>query len=304
MASAFSKILIPVDFSVSTEIAVRKAIGFIEPENAFIQLLHVMKPPVFRRLFSWRPATHGNQLPASGKYALREAENKLEEWKSLIRENLPDVSVKSSVLHGASVQQMIVQSARMLSPDLIVIGTLSNRRRWPFYHAVSPDYIARQSNCPVLRVKPGSIQHKTKLIVMPVRDSVPERELELAVMIAKKYRAQVHLVAIQESPKIQGEDPSQAFITDLPPVAGKITSPGRIFFSGSRHNPVKATLDYAEFVMADMILMNPEAGSSLSSFTGSRHISDLLAQGFEDPDPGGPAVLNGRPGEKFFCTKI
>ena len=277
MAAAFSKILIPVDFSVSTEIAVRKAIGFIEPENAFIQLLHVIKPPVLRKLFSWGPAACGSRLPVSGKYALREAENKLEEWKSLIRENLPGVPVKSSILNGASVQQMIVQSARMLSPDLIIIGRQGNRRRWPFFHAVSPDYIARQSNCPVLTVKPGSIHHKTKLIVMPVRNAVPERELELAVMIAKKYRAQVHLVAIQESPKIQGGDPSQAFIQTYHRLREKLHHPVE-YFSVTRHNPVKATLDYAEFVMADMILMNPETGSGLSSFTGSRHISDLLAR--------------------------
>jgi hypothetical protein len=35
-------------------------------------------------------------------------------------------------------------------------------------------------------------------------------------------------------------------------------------------------LDYAELVMADMILLNPETESGISGFSGYRHISDLL----------------------------
>jgi hypothetical protein len=38
MTPAFSKILIPVDFSLSTEIAVRRAIGLIEKEHSRIQI--------------------------------------------------------------------------------------------------------------------------------------------------------------------------------------------------------------------------------------------------------------------------
>ena len=45
MSKAFDNILIPVDFSINTEIAVKKAIELTEENNAVIHLLHVTAPP-------------------------------------------------------------------------------------------------------------------------------------------------------------------------------------------------------------------------------------------------------------------
>ncbi|HEY6900880.1 MAG TPA: hypothetical protein VI233_09570, partial [Puia sp.] len=45
------------------------------------------------------------------------------------------------------------------------------------------------------------------------------------------------------------------------------------FSASSRHSPAIATLNYAELIMADLILVTPQTESGIS---GSRHISDLL----------------------------
>ena len=44
MAVAFNKILIPVDFSLNTETAVKKAIGLVGTDETVIDLLHVVRP--------------------------------------------------------------------------------------------------------------------------------------------------------------------------------------------------------------------------------------------------------------------
>ena len=44
MPATFNKILIPVDFSFNTEIALKKAVGLAGAEETTIHLLHVTRP--------------------------------------------------------------------------------------------------------------------------------------------------------------------------------------------------------------------------------------------------------------------
>ncbi|HTI10467.1 MAG TPA: universal stress protein [Puia sp.] len=260
MRAAFRKILIPVDFSLSTETAVKKAIGIIDPDNAHIHLLHVVK----------RGSSAAIQL------MVRDAERKLAQWKVTIEETTPGVEARTSILRGSSVQRMIIESAGLVAPDLIIIGKKGTRRHRLFHQHISPDRIAEKSNCPVLTAKPGSIHSRTKIIVIPIRHFVPERKLDLAILIAQKYRARVHLLAIGGNDNDEKDGLSQTFIKTYDHLRRKLQRPVE-YFSVGRHNPARAALDYAKFVMADMILVNPATESGIYGLTGSRHISDLIA---------------------------
>jgi nucleotide-binding universal stress UspA family protein len=277
MTAAFHKILIPVDFSVGTEIAVKKAIGLIEKENAVIHLLHVMKPKFFSgffpRLLPWL-----SPVRPSEKYAFWKVQKELDQWKETIADHVPGIRVCANIVSGHSVQDMVIRSANLLQPDLVIIGKQGDGRRFSWFHpSISPDYIAKKSNCPLLTAKPGSLHSQTKVIVVPVQDFVPERKLELAILIAKKYRAQVHLVTIRGNSRRKDSAPGQAFIQTYHQLREKLHHPVE-YFSSTIHDPARATLDYAQFIMADMILVNPKTESGISSFAGSRHISDLLGR--------------------------
>lgn len=261
MVLAFNKILIPVDFSIGTEIAVKKAIGLIGHENAEIYLMHIAKP----------------RVGAAAKYKLWQAEQKLDQWRSVIEETLDGIKVKTAILRGASIGKLIIESANMLLPDLIIIGKQDKRRYWPFSRRISPDQIAKKSNCPVLTAKPGSIYNKTKIIVLPVSHFVPERKLELAILIAKKCKAQVHLLMIRETKKGVDADLSPSFLKTYHHLRQQLHHPVE-YYPISGDNLARKTLQYAESVMADMILVNPETESGIHTLTGSRHISDLIAK--------------------------
>ena len=259
MISAFNKILIPVDFTINTEIAVSRAIGLIEQENGEIRLLHVTKP----------------KKSPSAKFVIWDAEKKLMQWARSIMDTMKGVNVNFIVLSGSSVSQMIIESALRMGPDLIVVGKQARMRRWPFSQSVSPDLIARDSNCPVLTAKAGSMNSRTKIIVVPVRDFVPERKLELAILIAKKCKAKVHLLVINENFKTDEREQSQTFLRSYHHLREKLLHPVE-YYSISGRNTARAAMDYAKSVTADMILLNPETESGIPGLTGSRHISDLI----------------------------
>jgi nucleotide-binding universal stress UspA family protein len=271
MPIAFNKILIPVDFSLNTDIAVKRAAALAGADTV-LYLLHIIPPG--------KSAAHHFKMWA--------AEKELDQWKNAIRGSNPALRVKTHLFKGHSVQQLIIDCAAMLNPDLVVIGKQHGRRgwldrwvmmrgRWRFSSGVSPDVIARKSNCPVLTVKPGSIDSRNKVIVIPIRDFLPERKLEWAVLLARKFKAQVHLLAIQENPEPKEWALPQVFLKAYHHLRENLHIPIE-YSSTGRHNPAMAALKYAEMIMADMILVNPETESGVSGITGSRHISDLLGR--------------------------
>ena len=261
MAIAFNKILVPVDFSINTEIAIKKAAGLVGGGEAILHLLHVVKPGKL------------------AKHQFRQwvVEKELEQLKETIKTSHPAIKVKIHVLRGHSVQRLVLDCAAMLKPDLIIIGKQNNRRRWSIFPRISPDVIAKKSDCPVLTVKPGSSESRTRVIVIPIRDFLPERKLEWGVLLAKRYKAQIHLLAIQDHPEPREWALPQVFLKAYHHLREHLHQPIEYSASG-RHSPAKATLNYAERIMADMILVNPETESGVAGFTGWRHISDLVGK--------------------------
>jgi nucleotide-binding universal stress UspA family protein len=255
MPIAFNTFLIPVDFSQNTDIAVKKAAELAGREGAELYLLHVVRPGGIG---------DGSEMRAA-----------LGRLEIMIRNQYPGVRIRTHVLQGRSIQRAIIECAGLLRPDLIVIGKSEPPRRWLQLRGISPDVIAKKSNCPVLTVKPGSAESKTRVILIPIRDFLPERKLEWAVMLAKRYRAQVHLLAIQDRQEHKDWALPQVFLKAYHQLREHLHHPIEYSATG-KQSTAKAALSCAELIMADMIVVNPETESGVSGFAGYRHISDLL----------------------------
>jgi nucleotide-binding universal stress UspA family protein len=247
---AFNTILIPVDFSQNTEIAVKKAAELAGRERAELHLLHVI-----------RRGTN--------------PEARLEQLEQIIRTRYPALKIQTHMLNSRSVQRTIIECAKLQRPDLIVIGRSTPRRRWFPGRGISPDIIAKKSNCPVLTVKPGSAENRTRVILIPIRDFLPERKLEWAVLLAKRYRAQVHLLSIQNRQETKGPEEPNVFLKAYHQLRENLHHPIEYSATGQQ-STAKATLNCAEHIMADMIVLNPETESGVIGLSGYRHISDLL----------------------------
>ncbi len=126
----------------------------------------------------------------------------------------------------------------------------------------------------MLTIKPGSIGREIKNIVLPVAGIVPERKLEIAISITRKFKARVHLVTFPHD-VICDDDKKHAFFKAFHIIKEKL--PFLVRHAPLKgHNLAKATLSYAELIKADLILTNPETESSFFSFGGKRHLSDTL----------------------------
>lgn len=246
MAIVFGKILVPVDFSANTEAAVRKAVELAGEEKSLIHLFHVER----------------------GLTTL-EAKLKLNLIKSVTEAKWPSVGVMVHVDGGRSVRAGIIRMSGSIAPDLIVIGKRDRERRFSFSHAISPQYLAKMTRVPVLTVKPGNADQKIKTIIIPVKDVVPERKLEIARAIAQRYRSQVHLVTTGKALS------SRAFVNtyrELREYLGQRVA----YYADARRNLTEATASYAKSVMADLIITDPEMDGKFLNRDSRVQILDVV----------------------------
>lgn len=248
-----------MDFSLKTDIAIKKAVDLSQSDESILHLLHVMPPG--------RGPKHS--------FRMWEVEKEFSELLDKVKVTYPEVRVKSHILQGYSVQKLIIECVRLLRPALVIIGKTDSRSRWSLFTGISPDAIAKKSNCPVLTVKPGAAENKPRVIIVPVCNFLPERKLEWTIMLARKYRARVHLLAIQSRQAAREWPLPQVFLKTYDLLRESLPQPVEYYLSDQQNVP-EATLNYAKSIMADMIVVNPKTESAASGIADYRHLSDLL----------------------------
>ncbi|HEY4147893.1 MAG TPA: universal stress protein [Chitinophagaceae bacterium] len=262
----FQHILLPVDFTINTEIAVKKAMELIEEREAVIHLLHVMSH-----------ATRAGNHPASASPGGLERETasvKLESWRNAIRETRPDLQVEIHLLNGKNIHNHIVQLAKITNPQLIIIGKHNYHNWFSFLNTVFPAKMAKQTGCPVLTLKAGSLHNKIKTIVFPISGFVPKRKIELLQKLTLKYRARVYLVTLTEEPGRNDSNAYYAFIDTYRLLKSGLNCPiEHKVIPGN--NLAKAALRFAEVIRADMILVTPDTETRVSLIQ-NKQLTDIV----------------------------
>ncbi len=262
----FRTILLPVDFEINTEMAVKKALELSEPGQTSIHLFHVHRTgPLWRSM--WK-----NEIMQTDEEA--GLEYKLLEWRSLIEERCPDVKVAASIVRSLNVEKAIIEKARIIKADIIVIGKHSSHGWLAFVNTVFPNNIAKATGCPVLTCKPGSLDNKLRSIVVPVGPEVPARKLDVIIALKQKFRITIHLVTViskkQNADNFSGYSILETYRSLK--VIGQCTLEYAVLHG---ENLALSAFEYAKKINADMLLVEPESETKLSSFP-TKHIVDEL----------------------------
>lgn len=252
---SFKKILVPVDFSLNTEVAINKTLELIDEESSEIYLLHVEKPG------------------RSKKEVHFDSERKLKQWKETIEDYHPFISVYVSIEESGSVQTAVKEKAETINADLIVIGQSSNHSWLPVLKTVLPMRLAASVHTAVLTVKPGALHNRTKTVVVPIDDEIPGIKLRALEKLCKKARLNIHLVAFTNDKNILPEISASALLQMYQWLKARLHCPVEYaVMQGS--NKAKAILQYAERNNSDMLLVYPKKETQLSWW--NQHIPDVL----------------------------
>ncbi len=268
MSTLLTNILVPVDFTVNTAVAVKKAIEFAHTPGSIIHLVHVENNQLAMRFLF----TSTNVIRAYKKKYAIDAMLKLKGWQEVINDVIPFTKVFIYFMEG-SLHANILKIAKQNKAQLIIIAKSSRNKFFKLFDAVYPNLLAKSVNCPVLTIMTKSVPGKIKIIVVPVRSFIPYRKIELAIAFAKIDRAKIHIVTLQNKMAVWHNDRNYLIESYLL-LKSKLTNTVEYHVLNGRSLP-KSTLEYAKHIGADMILVNPFTETKISGLT-CRHINDLL----------------------------
>lgn len=256
MLQSFKNILVPVDFTFNTEVAINKALELIDSEEASIHLLHV-----YRIGYSSK-----KEMPL-------ECEKKLNDWKQCIEEEYSHITVQVSVQKTNAVQNAIKTKAGEIHADLIVIGQSSTHYWLPLLKTVLPMRIAQSTQIPVLTVKPGALHNKPKIVIVPIADEIPDIKINALELLCRKTRMNIHLVTFVDGKNVPSEFSASTLLQVYQWLKVKLHCPVEYAVMHGA-NKAKAILQYAEKNNADILLVYPKKETQLNWWNG--HISDVL----------------------------
>jgi nucleotide-binding universal stress UspA family protein len=269
MSSSFKNILIPVDFSANTEIAVKQAIELACTNGSTIHLLHVIKPKVICRVI---PFSKQFMPQLNESYSAKKAMYDLQQWKYAIEESVPHCNVKTRVAEGI-ICARIRDVAKEINPQLIIIAKKNDHKYFSLVNSICPNGLAKSTGNPVLAIRTSIIDTKVKIIVVPVGSFIPIRKIQLVIEFAQRYRAAIHLVTIPNRIEFE-ETKGNSFLETYRILKNVLTSPIEHHILKGNNLP-KAILEYAQCIAADLILANPGSETRISNVTG-KHINDAL----------------------------
>lgn len=143
---AIRSILVPTDFSASSEKALAYAVPFAQQFGAKLTLLHIVEPvatPDFGGAFPL--AIEDDKVMANAKRHLERVVSDLQIKPRLLEKTL--------VRSGRAYHE-ITEAARMLKVDLIIISTHGRSGLKRALLGSSTERVVRHAPCPVLVVRP------------------------------------------------------------------------------------------------------------------------------------------------------
>jgi nucleotide-binding universal stress UspA family protein len=259
LLQSFNNILLPVDLSWKTETAVTKAIELAGSHGSVIHILYIADPKTRR-----------------GSFFKEDKKTKLNMCKETIEHAVPGSEVNIYLISGKPIEKMIIQVAKEIQPQLIILGRHTYRSWLPFKKSISPSNIAIETHSAVLTIQPGEFQHKIKSIVLPIRSFIPTRKVDMLFPFVNNKGTTIYLVSVmnEEADDLDYSSASHALIETYRLLKEEANC--QIVHKLIRGNNLARTLlQFAESVNADILLLNPDE-SRIWSMTGPRDFSDLL----------------------------
>lgn len=266
MHSFFNTILVPVDFSVNTDVAIHKAIQLGLPDHTEIHLLHIQSADAEIAPSKAHAKHVSPHFPATDAYT------KLQQWKWSIEDRLPEIKVYVWITENGGIQEMIEKKAIDIQADLIIIGQHAVRGWFSWKENMNPVNITRNTGIPVLTAKPGALHQKIKTVVIPVTGQTTKAKLNTIAALSKKFHFRIHLVSVLNDQKKTGVYPA-ALLSLFRWLKDNLRCPVEYSVLHAGNRP-RAILDYAMRIDADLLLMHTPAETKLG--WPNRFIGDMV----------------------------
>jgi len=260
------KILVPTDFSLQAENALKVAAQLAKKHKSEIYLLHMLELP----LNLVDPSNSGGDLPES-LYFMKLARKRFEEVLSA--DYLKGIVVYETVLFQEAFDG-IMDAAAKHKVDLVVMGSHGASGFKEMFIGSNTEKVVRSSNIPVLVIKDEHKKFVVKNFVFATDFSneakVPFKE---AIIFANKMGAKIHLLFVNTASNFLTSAEAHGVMNKF------IKGIELENYSLNIYNDTsveKGILNFAQFIDADLIGMATHGRKGLSHFFNGSISEDLV----------------------------
>jgi nucleotide-binding universal stress UspA family protein len=244
MQKLINHILAPVSSGKLSDLVAERAARLA---NHFQSSLHLMYA---------EPAAVVPFLSVSGENFKGNARRKLSVLEECVG-NLLEPGLPFFVTHcKGDLQRKISEYAIRNFIDIIVVGGSPNYLPGSLFGSFSINGLARRSKAAVLTITEGLALENVQNIVLPVVANLPMRKVMLTAYIARKFKAKIHLIGLtKRNPLTSANDALYLYKTFQ--LLRDNTNLDVEYHILPGENIADKTLEYAQNIGADLIVVNP-----------------------------------------------
>jgi nucleotide-binding universal stress UspA family protein len=255
-----SKVLIPVDFSQTSMLAIKHGALIAQTTGARIFLLHVVNTHFMSQNMFLPTVSLHDQSSAETK-----AMDKLNEFGQEVKADY-NVEVECIIKSGnPSIE--VTKVAREIKASLVVMGT----------HGYSPIKeimigsvalkVITKSPCPTMVMTSEASNESYKNIVMPIDNTVNSKQkVNFTLEMAKKFNATVHGLGLLTNEEKYDKPIMELVLSQVSKLAREMGVPYQSETVANVKNRATATVDYVKKVNADLITIMTDQDAELSGF--------------------------------------
>ena len=271
MHKGFEKILVLIDYSTAAIHAAEEASELAARFGSELHLLHIINsaPTVYTFLSGghyYNEESTSKDSNAGDSFSLNSLQNKLIEKYSLVVKATEEKGNLSDVIRNYVIKENI---------SLVVVAGRKQSHLREFIFRSLAEQVVHLINCEVLCIYPESDFSKIKMLVIPVGGSIPKRKIRIAYELAKKFAANIHLIALARNANgLKTEELKILMdtyryikdITNIPVQCSTVIG----------NSIAEAAMRYAKNIKADLILVNHESESKMKDTLLPRWRSDIV----------------------------
>jgi nucleotide-binding universal stress UspA family protein len=251
------KILVPIDFSETSMLAIEHAAFTAQLFKAELVLLHVIEKH-FEKFNIVVP-----ELRVESPSGMTNAvEKRLEDIAKNIRSKYGVQSTCTTT--DGNIFTEVIAISKEHKTDLVIMGTHGTSGFVEFFAGSNTFKVASQSECPVISIQSHAQKLGFKEIILPIDLSAHSRQkVHHAIVMAKHFASIIHLVGLEDSNDELELKKLHQQMDQIEAVIAKnnLTSIKKFL---PANNQAKMTMNYATEVNADLIIIMTDQDENLS----------------------------------------
>ena len=246
------KILVPIDFSKTAQIAIGVAADIARKAGSEVTLLHVVEE-ASGSSFNVEGEVDYDRRTEEGLFTLKLIERSKKQLARVLEDpRLSDIKVKTDLRVGSAFHGMTTIIAER-KVDLVVMGTAGHSELEHMIIGSNTEKVVRTSHCPVLVVNKKPATSEFKNIVYATSMSEDEEVFSRVVKNAQKlYDSTIHLVRINTPGNFQRDFVVKKYMQDF---AKKLQLKNYTINVFNDISEEEGIIYFAESINADLIAM-------------------------------------------------